>query len=90
MITAKSATQALQKANKPYYDYLDAEGDKQVNEAIAKKINVCEINTYYAKGTENMTKEDACKIAVKYYEGLGYKCSPYADLKRVQLQWDLY
>lgn len=90
MITAKCATQALQKMNKPYYDYLEAEGDKKVKEAIAKKINACEVSTYCVKGTEKMTKEEACKIAIKHYENLGYKCSAYSDLKRVQLEWDLY
>ena len=90
MITAKSATQALQKKHLDYVAYLEREGDKQVKQALELGVNSTTIITANAPGTNTMTKAQANDFACNYYKNLGYQTKVFSDNNRVELTWNLY
>lgn len=90
MITAKSATQELQKKHLDFISYLEREGDKQVKEALKMGVNWALIVINNAPGTDMMTKAQIGDFACHYYERLGYQTKLYSDKNKVELKWELY
>lgn len=90
MITAKSATQELQKKHLDFISYLEREGDKQVRKSLEIGINYATIIIREAPGTEMLKKAEAVDIACNYYKNLGYRTNIYSDNNRVELEWNLY
>ena len=90
MITAKSATQELQKKHLDFISYLEREGDKQVRKSLELGTNCATIVINGAPGTRTMRKADANDLACNYYRNLGYQTKIYADNNRIELTWNIY